>query len=144
MNISNSSETKRQMPSDISPKKKVETIKLIQSLNSTNPFRRRWNSEPKMPQKNIGKILVVDDEKYNCDVIMGFMMILGIQNRKELVEFAYNGEQALDIIQKSVYECNPYRFSLILMDCNMPFLDGFEATKRIRRLFSNMEIPKER
>lgn len=97
-----------------------------------------------MPQKNIGKILVVDDEKYNCDVIMGFMMILGIQNRKELVEFAYNGEQALDIIQKSVYECNPYRFSLILMDCNMPFLDGFEATKRIRRLFSNMEIPKER
>jgi len=38
------------------------------------------------------KILVVDDEKFNCDIISGFLMILGFPNRKERTVFAYNGE----------------------------------------------------
>jgi hypothetical protein len=44
---------------------------------------------------NTAKILIVDDEKFNCDILYGFMMILGISNRKEICEFAYNGEEAL-------------------------------------------------
>jgi len=42
-----------------------------------------------------GRILVVDDEKFNCDIIFGFLMILGVKNRKEMTHFAYNGEQAV-------------------------------------------------
>ena len=76
-----------------------------------------------------GKILVVDDEKFNCDIIEGFLMILGFVQWKEQTIFAYNGEQAVDEIKKSIAENDSYRFSLILMDCNMPFLDGYEATK---------------
>ena len=30
---------------------------------------------------NYNKILIVDDEKFNCDIIYGFMMVLGIKNR---------------------------------------------------------------
>jgi hypothetical protein len=44
---------------------------------------------------NTNKILIVDDEKFNCDTIYGFMMILGVKNRAEIAEFAYNGEEAL-------------------------------------------------
>ena len=44
---------------------------------------------------NKRKILIVDDEKFNCDIIYGFLMILGIKNRSEIAEFAYNGEEAL-------------------------------------------------
>jgi len=39
-----------------------------------------------------GKILIVDDERFNCDIIYGFLMILGFPNRKENTHFAYNGE----------------------------------------------------
>jgi CheY-like chemotaxis protein len=47
---------------------------------------------------NRATILIVDDEKFNCDIIYGFLMILGVPNRKEICEFAYNGQQALELI----------------------------------------------
>ena len=72
---------------------------------------------------------MVDDEKFNCDIIYGFLMILGFVNRKERTKFVYNGENAVEEILKSIQEDEFMRYSLILMDCNMPFLDGYEATK---------------
>ena len=56
-------------------------------------------------------------------------MILDVDYRDQLTEFAYNGEQALSRIQKTFDDGNPGLFSLILMDCNMPFMDGYESTK---------------
>ena len=71
-------------------------------------------------------------------------MILGLKNRQELTHFAYNGEQAVAKIQQALDECDPYRYGLVLMDCNMPFLDGYEATKIIRKMFQSMDIKKEK
>ena len=80
--------------------------------------------------------MVVDDEKFNCDIIDGFLMIIGFQDRHQKTVYAYNGEQAVSEIRTAIEESDPFRFSLILMDCNMPFLDGYEATKRIRSMFN--------
>ena len=38
------------------------------------------------------KILIVDDEKFNCDIIESFLMILGIANHQERSEQCYNGD----------------------------------------------------
>jgi CheY-like chemotaxis protein len=45
-----------------------------------------------MKKKGEGKILVVDDEKFNCDIIDGFLMVLGFNNKEDRVEACYNGE----------------------------------------------------
>jgi len=53
-----------------------------------------------------------------------------------LIEVAFNGEEALELVKKDVYSLEgSCSFNLIFMDCNMPFMDGFECTSKIRDLF---------
>ena len=87
--------------------------------------------------------MIVDDEKFNCDIIYGFMMILGVKNRSELAEFVYNGEEALIKVKQAIQNDDPHRYSLILMDCNMPFMDGYTATEKIIKAFHNLDIELE-
>jgi len=68
-----------------------KNTKKLSTMNSNTS-----NTLPKQPNslkvQKTSKILVVDDEKFNCEIIDGFLMILGFQRRKEQVVFSYNGE----------------------------------------------------
>ncbi|MCK8520520.1 response regulator [Aquimarina sp. D1M17] len=66
------------------------------------------------------KILVAEDNKINQIVTKNLLDIIGYNST--IVE---NGLNALQMVKKE-------EFDLILMDLNMPYLDGIEATKRIR------------
>jgi two-component system, sensor histidine kinase and response regulator len=68
-----------------------------------------------------GSILVVEDNLINQQVALGILQIQGYS-----VAVANNGREALDAYAKGA-------FDLILMDCHMPEMDGFEATMEIRR-----------
>jgi len=68
-----------------------------------------------------GNILVVEDNLINQQVALGILQIQGYS-----VAVANNGREALDAYAKGA-------FDLILMDCHMPEMDGFEATMEIRR-----------
>jgi len=68
-----------------------------------------------------GRILAVEDNLTNRKVIEALLGKLGMQ-----VESVVNGEQAVDVITQGT------RPDLILMDCQMPVMDGFEATEQIR------------
>ncbi len=70
-------------------------------------------------------ILVVEDNPMNQLVVVGILNEFGIEP-----ETANNGLNAIE-----QYESNSY--DLILMDCQMPVMDGYSATKSIRKLEKN-------
>ena len=68
-------------------------------------------------------ILIVEDNEINQEVIQGVLSKFGLS-----CELASNGLIALEMLQRKLE--NPYK--LILMDCQMPELDGYETSSRIR------------
>lgn len=68
------------------------------------------------------KVLLVEDNQVNQIVASRLLTTLGIA-----VDIASNGLEAVEMIQ-----CK--RYHLVLMDLQMPLMDGFEATQEIRTL----------
>jgi len=67
------------------------------------------------------RVLIVEDNPVNRKVVLYMLQKLALQT-----ESASNGREALEALAKS-------RYDLVLMDCQMPTLDGFETTAAIRR-----------
>ena len=69
-----------------------------------------------------GRALVVEDQAVNQDVAESMLCKLGLT-----VHLADDGVEALELVRQ-------HDFDIVLMDCQMPVMDGFEATAQIRRL----------
>ncbi|MBL4868652.1 MAG: response regulator, partial [Pseudomonadales bacterium] len=76
------------------------------------------------------KVLVAEDNPVNQMVIKGMLEKLGIKAR-----VVQDGLQAVDLVVKQKEE-----FDVILMDCEMPELDGYEATKQIVMQFQDKSV----
>lgn len=99
-----------------------------------NPAGHPTHPLPSLPepaahvqQQSAGRILLAEDSPVNREVAVGMLEQLGY-----LVEVAENGRQALLATAES-------RFDLVLMDCQMPEMDGLAATAEIRRRDSGSE-----
>ena len=56
------------------------------------------NAIKKQNELNPGKILIVDDEALNFEIIKGYLMVLGFQNSDEKVDYVNNGKSALELL----------------------------------------------
>jgi CheY-like chemotaxis protein len=75
-----------------------------------------------MRQEREGCVLLVEDNPVNRTVVEAMLRSLGLQ-----VSAAGDGAEAVSMVSREKY-------ALILMDCRLPVMDGYEATRRIRQL----------
>lgn len=74
------------------------------------------------------KVLIVDDNKVNLKIVEAF-----IKSNNNSSKLALNGQQAVALTRKE-------SFDLILMDMQMPIMDGITATREIRKFNSEIQI----
>lgn len=89
------------------------------------------NIETKNKEKFDLKVLLVDDREINLKVSSLMLNKLGCT-----VETATNGEMAIE-----KYSNSPEEFDLIIMDIQMPVMDGITATKILKEKFTNEIAP---
>lgn len=128
-----------QMPADFALAsfcvKSTESLELqnilINTLHqkSALSFTRQLSSSELSPARrpSAGRILLVEDTLINQKVVLNQLDVLGYH-----ADCVNNGQECLDRLHE-------YQYDLILMDCQMPVLDGYQTTKIIKERERNQE-----
>ncbi|SEI13947.1 ATP-binding protein [Pseudomonas asplenii] len=99
------------------------------------PLALQYLAEPEaLPQLLAGhgkgrKVLLVEDNPVNQTVIEAMLHSLGFE-----VSLAHDGIEAVEQARNG-------SFAAVLMDCRLPLVDGYEATRQIRQLPDNAQLP---
>lgn len=93
------------------------------------PRARKEHSQPRLPLSH-RRVLVVDDNEINR-----FVVAEELERRGYQVDQATDGQSALGMFKSGDYLC-------ILMDCQMPIMDGYQATRAIRKFEAERRLSR--
>lgn len=95
--------------------------------------QRREEARLTNPKSQNGlRVLVAEDNMVNQRVIQGLLEKLGHQ-----VVLASHGGEAVDVRKSDDFDCD-----VLLMDCEMPHMDGYEATEAVRAYEKSHNLPR--
>jgi len=127
------SEMKISNPLKYVSSKNPSLLKLKQSINtpqlSPGSVSIKIDMSPETTKNN--EILVIDDEPIN---ILAFEIMM--KQFGKVIDKAYGGVEALEMLERR----RQREYKVIFMDLNMPGIDGFEVTKRIKERIRNKEM----
>ena len=95
-----------------------------------NRYEEPSTQEEVKEKKDTVKILLVEDYKHSQIIVTRLLK----KNDFDTIVVVENGQEALDAVKQQHYD-------LILMDMQMPVMNGFEATKKIRELKQYKDTP---
>lgn len=104
----------------LAPDSKNQLTSIITSSQLASAHKREMAKD--LPKQ--ARLMVVEDNRINQVVLLGILENLGL-----VADVAGNGQEAIDLLV-SCPEDAPYQ--LLIMDCQMPELDGYETTEAIR------------
>jgi len=103
---------------------------LLSNLSASNSSR--FSFKTSIP--GLGCILLVDDNPFNLMIARHFVEQLNYS-----IDTVMNGQEAIEKIKAKAG--GPLGYKAILMDCQMPIMDGFEASLAVREVIAKEEIP---
>ncbi|AZQ11907.1 PAS domain S-box protein [Shewanella khirikhana] len=116
----------------ISASRLLDGIMLALGRQGAKPVRRRAD-EPLSATQLAGlkgkRVLLVEDNEMNQEVATEFLEQVGVE-----LSIADNGQIALE---KLGQQC----FDIVLMDCQMPVMDGYQATRELRKMPGLADLP---